>query len=136
MYRREILSWDGDTRVRRCADAGSKGSDDQAARSRSYTVSGSRGPKPPCFDDEEQWLAWQKLDEITKNGPSLYCADCTPRYAQQMRIEGRCAHPNIKFYRVNGALIGASKPPSEIHIEVVHDEETKPHPAISTEADS
>lgn len=136
MYRHEILPWNGDfglfhdKRVCRSTVSGQQGNNDQAARPRSYSVFGNlNGPVPYCFDSEEQWQAWQKFDEITKSGPTQYCQDCTKEYAARMRQEGRCAHPEVKFYRVNGALVGLSKPPPELQ-----DEKAKPHTVVSQKA--
>lgn len=69
---------------------------------------------PKCFDTEVQYINWIEADSITANryGASKYdagffCKDCTPAYAEAMRAEGRCEHPDVKFgYSRNEGTIG------------------------------
>lgn len=60
--------------------------------------------KPACFDSEKQFIIWVEADSVTANryGESKYdagffCKDCTPVYAERMRAENRCEHPDVKF---------------------------------------
>ena len=132
MYCREILPWNGDFGFFADRAAERERNKDQHSRPRAYTVFDgvSRGPRPPCFESEEQWLMWQKFDEVTKSGATNYCADCTPNYASRMRAEGRCIQPLVRFYRIGGALVGSAKPPQEYECE-----ETISYPIIRTEVD-
>ena len=61
---------------------------------------------PKCFDSEHQYIEWISADKIVQASrlyrPSLQCIDCTPSYALQMREEGRCERPDVKFKRTNG----------------------------------
>ena len=60
---------------------------------------------PPCFDSQEQWEAWQEMEAVTRsvgyNRRSArrvvsFCADCTVKYQDRMRHEGRCTNPDFK----------------------------------------
>lgn len=53
--------------------------------------------KPDCFDTLEQYKRWTCAAQIYRPGPSGYCADCTPAYQAEMRLQDRCAHPAVIF---------------------------------------
>lgn len=63
--------------------------------------------KPNCFPDEEQFIQWVKMDKSVKNITKgadraaayqpFVCINCTPTYAAQMRLEGKCDRPDVKF---------------------------------------
>lgn len=65
--------------------------------------------KPNCFQDEEQFIQWMEMDKNVKNITKargndradayqpFVCINCTPTYAAQMRLEGRCERPDVKF---------------------------------------
>ena len=56
------------------------------------------GRMPLCFKPA-QWEAWKEIARecpVDLNGLSC-CADCTPDFQRQMKREGRCEYPNIRF---------------------------------------
>lgn len=65
---------------------------------------------PACFESEEQFSDWSAAAKQVyhyKHGRMTpYCTDCTPAYAAQMQREGRCEHPEVKFYRFGHAFMG------------------------------
>lgn len=65
---------------------------------------------PKCFESQQQFDAWKDADykiyQSTRCTPTPVCTDCTPTYAAQMRLEGRCEHPEIKFVRFKDSFKG------------------------------
>ena len=54
--------------------------------------------KPACFETDEQWAEW--VEQARQVGEYCsYCSDCTPEYKDRMMREGRCSHPDVKFYQ-------------------------------------
>lgn len=90
------------------------------------------GEPPPCFDSKKQWVEWNKCNEVASihGGKDNFCHDCMPDYAKRMRTCGRCLYHEIKFYDVNGGVIGAVKTPNFGRPYV---EKKKPNTAISAE---
>ena len=96
--------------------AGQKRAEDQASRPRATSLpfGYDRGPKPPCFESNEQWIEWQLLDsQLAGSANTPFCADCLPEFAERMREEGRCIYPLVRFYRVNGGWTGSLREPPE-----------------------
>lgn len=55
---------------------------------------------PTCFDTDEQFVLWLQVDRYMHNHQgtiSLVCEDCNPLFAEKMRTEGRCDHPEVVF---------------------------------------
>lgn len=50
----------------------------------------------PACATETEYDAWK--DAARRYRTALgFCADCTPGYQAQMKIEGRCEHPEVWF---------------------------------------
>ena len=68
-----------------------------------------RSDKPPCFKDEEQWLAWC-IHEASRplGNTSSYCNDCTKSYQTLMLRNKRCEFPLTMFssHGVSGVSVG------------------------------
>lgn len=62
--------------------------------------------RPRCFDSQAQWNAYREVAEFSAGDGFTFCSDCTPDHKQLMVQLGRCAHPLVKFVRVNGVLVG------------------------------
>lgn len=95
-------------------NAGQKRAEDQASRPRATSLpfGCDRGPKPPCFETDKQWVDWQVLDNQC-SGNTPFCADCLPEFAERMREEGRCVYPFIRFYWINGGWTGSLREPPD-----------------------
>lgn len=56
---------------------------------------------PPCFESDKEFQQWSELDTIAYGKRDRliggYCRDCTLSYALQMRREGRCIQPQVRF---------------------------------------
>ena len=68
---------------------------------------------PACFESQEQYDQWINADNVARRSGgdyrgnnTLICADCTPSYAASMRLQGRCEHTEIRFYRAGKAYRG------------------------------
>jgi hypothetical protein len=63
---------------------------------------------PACFESQQQYDDWLKADRLiyAKIRDTAFCIDCTPSYATAMRSQGRCEHPEVKFYRKGTAFMG------------------------------
>lgn len=56
---------------------------------------------PQCAT-KEQWRTWkeQAIRPGAMPDPKVgFCTDCTPEFQKEMREQGRCENPEIKFYR-------------------------------------
>jgi hypothetical protein len=58
---------------------------------------------PACFPPAqwEIWVAGEKRMARTHayaNEFDGFCAQCTPRYRDQMKACGQCQHPNVRFF--------------------------------------
>ena len=63
--------------------------------------------KPLCFDTMKDFKRWVTAARSSHPHPAhSYCEDCTAEYRDRMIIEGRCGHPQTKFKRVYGELVG------------------------------
>jgi hypothetical protein len=59
------------------------------------------GPKPACFDSQEQYASWRELARMTHVGTaSGACVDCTPEFQQRMIKQKRCENPHVEFHTV------------------------------------
>ena len=61
---------------------------------------------PKCFDSQEQWNEYCSAAMGARQTGFNFCVDCTPRRQASMDANGRCAHPEVRFVRVNGELVG------------------------------
>lgn len=60
-----------------------------------------RSDRPPCFQSEEQWLAWCILEAARPVTNSAgYCYDCTSRYQAAMLASKLCEQPLTIFKAV------------------------------------
>lgn len=82
---------------------------------------------PLCFESQEQFDRWLAADnncyhytgkDLGRHTP--ICTDCTPTYQQTMRLQSRCEHTEIKFYKAGNAYRGGEFAPrgSKPRIEV------------------
>lgn len=73
------------------------------------------GKRAPCFTPA-QWQVFVKAEkELAAAGKFVYpvagfCAECTPRYKNEMMVRGRCRHPDVVFEKdEDGQLVGVRK---------------------------
>ena len=53
---------------------------------------------PKCFPNKRHFAIWQHAARITGGCFEVgFCTDCTATYQQRMRLENRCAHPDVVF---------------------------------------
>lgn len=54
---------------------------------------------PKCFEDKTDHAIWLQLDKATHNGRTdgFVCRDCTPAFKQEMMLQERCEHPEVRF---------------------------------------
>lgn len=56
---------------------------------------------PPCFESQQEFDEWIALDNTCNSKRDRmtggYCRDCTADFALQMRREGRCIQPQVRF---------------------------------------
>lgn len=59
---------------------------------------------PPCFDGRDQFKGWLRLAAVAppprrKDFPAEpnYCRDCTPEHQDEMKKQGRCLFPMVRF---------------------------------------
>ena len=66
--------------------------------------------KPACFNSEQEWEDWCRYADASTTGKRgvrcHFCTDCTPEYQDKMVKENRCAHPDVKFIKMHGVIIG------------------------------
>lgn len=53
--------------------------------------------RTPNCATPEQYQAWRQIARRILPGNAGFCEDCTPEYAVEMRLQGRCEHPEIIF---------------------------------------
>lgn len=53
---------------------------------------------PLCFDSKAEYELFLQADSPNPDtlGPA-HCWDCTPEYQAEMKAEGRCMRPNVRF---------------------------------------
>lgn len=90
------------------------------------------GDAPPCFESHQQWFDWNHYNETAsiRGTKESFCSDCLPEYAEKMRDCGRCLYQEVKFYDINGGVMGSARAPN---IGKPHVEKKKPDPTISAE---
>ena len=70
--------------------------------------------KPACFNTMKDFKSWVEAARSSHPHPAhSYCEDCTAEYRDKMIIAGRCGHPQTKFKKVYGELVGR-RPVTEI----------------------
>lgn len=51
----------------------------------------------PCAT-YRQYKEWRDAARLQPPAfPAWFCTDCTPEYQRQMKAEGKCARPEVKF---------------------------------------
>lgn len=60
-----------------------------------------RRTKPPCFESDEQWIAYCIREAQRPVPNSGYCFDCMAAYKQEMLKQGRCDQP-LTFFKIVG----------------------------------
>jgi hypothetical protein len=65
--------------------------------------------KPRCFEDTYQYVQWLDAEFVSNGGKNVLsvCVDCTAEFAEKMREEGRCEHPERKFNEKGEPLFDA-----------------------------
>lgn len=60
---------------------------------------GMRNDTPQCFESDYQYVKWLEAEFVSNGGKNLLsvCVDCTVEYAERMRAQGRCEHPERNF---------------------------------------
>lgn len=51
---------------------------------------------PKCFDSESQYKTWEEAKRQAREYAN-YCTDCNPEYQKQMKSQGRCMFPKVRF---------------------------------------
>ena len=58
----------------------------------------------PLCATRSQYVAWLEAEKLY---PARFgfCTDCTPGYQAQMKAEGRCENPSVRFDEEGGVLL-------------------------------
>lgn len=58
---------------------------------------------PSCFNSVDDYLVWKylALKTVKKKLADNICMDCSPEYKREMVKQGRCQHPETKFFVIN-----------------------------------
>jgi hypothetical protein len=71
---------------------------------------------PSCID-QAPYALWLKASKRYKTGQLMsgFCTDCLPAFQKAKIAEGRCDHPDVKFYTDEDGFIDGYLP-SEIQV--------------------
>ena len=66
--------------------------------------------RPTCVS-REAFFHWREMaDTIDKKDQAGFCADCMPGFQEDMKAQGKCNNPHVRFKSLQGTIFGYIQP--------------------------